>query len=284
MNNLGTPDPSKKVSALLLTEPGRPMALAKIAVGHRADAVVEAEAGWLRAIGEVPEVEGQVPRLLREGTTEAGRRFLVTSMAPSSSTTERFTPAHARFLAALRHVRMRVSDFELSAHARELQDGVAQLAPRLAGPVRSELQRALADCEAPLLYWSGPYVASPGDFAPWNIRVHGEGIFVLDWKGGREGVSPLEDVLHFLLISQATRGEGLRPTQMAQAVTQAREFAVEAYPQWNWTPQVTSALALAYLLGTVLRHSVPAQGLDLLHPVVRCYWDLIQKRKQWMAV
>jgi hypothetical protein len=280
---IGTPGPYQKASALLLNDPGRPFALAKIAMGRCADGAVRAEAEWLRTVAQVPEVEGLVPRLLDEGITEGGRSYLVTSVAPSTATTDAFTPAHARFLQALRHVRMRVADFEQSGRARELQDGLRQLQPYIGSAALAKLQRALADCERPLLYWSGPYVASQGDFAPWNIRTLDERVFVFDWESGCEGASPLDDVLHFLLIEPAVHRRQLGPRQMAEAMTRARSFAAESYPQWDWSERVVSALALAYLLGLILRYSVPDRSISYRHPVISSYWKLIERRAEWMA-
>jgi hypothetical protein len=280
---IGTPGPCQKASALLMTEPGRPIALAKIAMGYRADNAVHAEAGWLRALGQVPEVEGQAPRLLEEGTTNGGRRYLVTSVSPSTATTRAFTAAHARFLASLRHVRMRVEDFELSELACELQRGYDQLEPHIEDAARAELRAALADCEAPLMYWSGPYVASQGDFAPWNIRLLDGRIFVFDWESGCAGASPLDDVLHYLLIGRAVRGYPLGPAALGRAMARARAFAAENYAQWDWNPRVVSALALAYLLRVILRYSAPDMRISYRHPVIRRYWRLMQRRREWMA-
>jgi hypothetical protein len=280
---IGTPGPYQKASALLLTEPGRPFALAKIAMGRCADGAVRAEAEWLRTVAQVPEVDGLVPRLLDEGVTEGGRSYLVTSVAPSTATTGDFTPAHAHFLQALRHVRMRVSDFEQSGRAKELQDGLRELRPYIGHAARSLLQSALADCERPLLYWSGPYVASQGDFAPWNIRTLGERVFVFDWESGCYGASPLDDVLHFLLIDPAVHRRALGPRQMGQAMARARAFAAESYPQWDWSARVVAALSLAYLLGLVLRYSVPDRRISYRHPVIRSYLGLIRGRSQWMV-
>jgi hypothetical protein len=280
---IGTAGPFQKASALLMTEPGLPFALAKIAMGHRADAAVQSEAGWLRAVAQVPEVDGQVPRLLGEGVTDGGRSYLVTSIAPSTSTTEKFTDGHARFLAALRNVRMRVSDFEMSGRARGLQEDFASLAPHIEDAARATLRGALADCEAALLYWSGPYVASQGDFAPWNIRIRDGRVFVFDWEAGCEGASPLDDVLHFQLIGRAVRGHRVGPRQLASAVGRARAFAAESYPEWEWTPRVASALALAYLLSVILRYSVPDRRISYRHPVVSRYWNLIERRNEWMT-
>lgn len=280
---IGTPGPYQKASALLMTGPGRPFALAKIAMGHRADIAVQSEAGWLRTVEQVPEVCGQVPRLLGEGTTDGGRRYLVTSVAPSTATTGEFTGAHARFLATLRHVRMRVMDFELSERARGLHDSLALLEPHLSGAARGTLRRALADCEAPLCYWSGPYVASQGDFAPWNIRTLRDRIFVFDWEAGCPGASPLDDVLHYLLIGRALRRYPLGARRFAAAVARAREFAAQTYPQWDWPPRVASALSLAYLLSVILRYSLPERRIAERHPVIRRYWELMEQRQQWMA-
>ncbi len=280
---IGTPGPYQKASALLMTQPGRPIALAKIAMGHRADAAVQSEAGWLRTVGQVPEVKGQVPRLLEEGTTDGGRRYLVSSVAPTTTTTSAFTAGHARFLTSLRHVRMRVEDFELSARARELQALLAELVPHVEPEACLALRGAVADCERPLVYWSGPYVASQGDFAPWNIRTLENRIFVFDWEAGSSGASPLDDVLHYLLIERAVHGFPVGPRELARAMAQAREFAAENYPQWNWTPRVVSAFALAYLLGVILRYSVPDRRISYRHPVIRRYWRLMERRREWMV-
>jgi hypothetical protein len=58
------------------------------------------------------------------------------------------------------------------------------------------LEEAYYDCEKALLYWSGPYVLSQGDFAPWNTRTFGSQLFVFDWGSAHADASPLDDVLH----------------------------------------------------------------------------------------
>jgi hypothetical protein len=280
---IGTPGPYQKASALLLNQPGRPFALAKIAMGSCADGAVQAEAEWLRAVAGVPEVRAQAPSLLGEGVTDGGRRYLVTSVAPSTDVSGAFTPAHARFLAALRHLRMRVADFEESGRGRELQEAFLKLHPYIGRAARVRLRRAITDCEKRLLYWSGPYVASQGDFAPWNIRVCGDDLFVFDWESGCEGASPLDDVLHFELIDAAVHRRPLGPKQMRAAMRRAQDFAKAAYPQWDWNDRVASAFALAYLVGLILRYSVPDRRISFRHPVIRSYWNLVETRSAWMA-
>jgi hypothetical protein len=280
---IGTPSPYRKASALLMSDGGRPFALAKIALAREADAAVESEAGWLRALAQVPELAPQVPRLLEEGTTPGGRRYVVTSLAPGFETTSAFTPAHAQFLAALGHVRLRVDDFEISDCGRFLHEGLARLEPVLERGESAALARAIAECEAALVYWSGPYVAAQGDFAPWNIRALDGRVFVFDWECGQAYANPLEDVLHYLLIGRAVRGQPLARRHLVRAMRRAQSFACEAYPPWSWRPRVVSGLALAYLLSVILRYSLSEGRLPRAHPVIRSYWRLMERRESWMA-
>src|SRR5205085_10203586 len=65
------------------------------------------------------------------------------------------------------------------------------------------LEDANGECERALLYWTGPYVLAQGDFAPWNIRNLGSQLFVTDWGHAHADASPLDDVLHYLMIQRA---------------------------------------------------------------------------------
>jgi len=90
-------------------------------------------------------------------------------------------------------------------------------------------------------------------------------------------------VLHYLLIGRAVRGYPLGPAALARAMKRAQAFAAEHYPQWDWSPRVVSALTLAYLLGLILRYSAPDERISYRHPVIRRYWRLMQRRREWMA-
>src|SRR3954468_14853070 len=86
---------------------------------EKGDRRLAREARWLRELETVTELEGQVPRLLEEGTSREGRRYLVLSSFPdanqmSAGETRAFTRDHARFLARLGKARFRATDFELS--------------------------------------------------------------------------------------------------------------------------------------------------------------------------
>jgi hypothetical protein len=85
--------------------------LVKTAADKPGDRQLAREALWLRELAEVRELDGQVPRLLGEGLTAQGRRYLVVTVAQGTGETRAFTPGHERFLAALGKARFRSEDF-----------------------------------------------------------------------------------------------------------------------------------------------------------------------------
>jgi hypothetical protein len=255
--------------------------LVKTAADKSGDRELAREARWLRALASVRELDGQVPRLLEEGFDAAGRRYLVMSAAQGSQETRVLTPGHERFLARLGKTRFRSTDFEVSRCSERLRRSLARLEDRVSGKTLAMLQDAYRDCETALLYWTGPYVLSQGDFAPWNVRMQGPRIFVYDWGKARAEASPLDDVLHYMLIQPALYVAASARLLQA-AIKRAHEFAVFAYPEWRWRPRVVGALTLAYLLGALLDHSLREPRHDTSDPVVKSYSKLIEKRSAWM--
>ena len=255
--------------------------IVKTAVDARAGRLLAREAKWLRELESVPELEGQVPRLLDEGTDPQGRPYLVMTALPGSES-RAFTGSHARFLASLGKARFRATDFEVSGCCQWLQRGLRRLEGGAPPKARATLEQAYHDCETALLYWTGPYVLSQGDFTPWNVRNLGSQLFVLEWGNARTEASPLDDVLHYLMVQHALRSRAISTAVLQAAMRRAGEFAVEAYPEWSWRPQVIGALSLVYLLGVVLGRSLAAGRLDRADPVTGAYWKLVENRSAWM--
>ena len=255
--------------------------LVKTAVDARSGRLLQREAKWLRELESVPELDGQVPRVLDEGTDAEGHAYLVMTALPGSKS-RTFTGSHARFLASLGKARFRATDFEVSGCCQWLQRGLRRLESGAPPKARSTLEQAYHDCETALLYWTGPYVLSQGDFAPWNVRDLGMQLFVLEWGNARTEASPLDDVLHYLMVQQALRPGGISAVVLQAAMRRAGDFAREAYPEWSWRPQVIGALTLVYLLDVVLGRSLAAGRLDRTDPVTGAYWNLLEKRSAWM--
>jgi hypothetical protein len=256
-------------------------ALVKTAADEPGDRQLAREARWLRELAAVRDLEGQVPRLIEEGVNAAGRRYLVMSVAQGSGETRAFTPNHERFLSTLGKARFRSIDFEVSGCCAELQGALRRAEGCVPERTHATLADAYRDCETALLYWTGPYVLSQGEFAPWNVRMLGPQLFVYDWGKARTEASPLDDVLHYVMIQPALHGRAVSSRFIQAAMKRAHEFALLAYPEWTWRPRVIGALTLVYLLGTLL-HRAAAGGIDRRDPVVRSYWSLIQKRSAWM--
>jgi len=260
--------------------------LVKTAADEQAEKLLVREARWLRELEEVQELEGQVPRVLEEGTAPGGHRYLVISMLPvgrnSGGETRAFTGDHAKFLASLRKARLRTLEFEVSGTgqwlARSIERAQEFVSPRAMGT----LEASYHDCEQALLYWTGPYVLAQGDFAPWNIRNLGSQLFVTDWGRAHADASPLDDVLHYLMIQRALNSRPVTVPILRQAMCKAGEFAAHAYPEWSWRPPVIGALSLVYLLGVVLERSLAARRIDHTDRVVGAYWKLLEKRADWM--
>lgn len=256
--------------------------LVKTAADALGDRQLEREAQWLRELADVRELDGQVPRLLDEGVNGAGRRYLVVSVAQGSGETRAFTPGHERFLASLGKARFRSTDFEVSGCGEQLQRSLEQLEGCVPRASLDTLRGAYYECETALVYWTGPYVLSQGDFAPWNIRTLGAQLFVCDWGQACTEASPLDDVLHYLIVQRALYGRAVNTRFLQSAMRRAHAFAVAAYPEWTWRARVIGALTLVYLLGTLLHHSLRARRVDGGHPLVKPYWRLIQQRSAWM--
>ena len=258
------------------------LGLVKTAADEQAEALLAREARWLRELETVRELEGQVPRVLEEGTSAHGRRYLVVSIPPTGGETRAFTADHAHFLRRLGKARFRVAEFEVSGTGQWLHRALARAREFTPAQDMRTLQGAWEDCETALLYWTGPYVLAQGDFAPWNVRSLGSQLFVTDWGHARADASPLEDVLHYLMIQRALHGRAVTVPVLCQAMKRAGEFAGQAYPEWSWRPQVIGALTLVYLLGAVLQRSLARCRIERGDRVVGAFWKLLEKRSGWM--
>ncbi|HSD43654.1 MAG TPA: phosphotransferase [Burkholderiales bacterium] len=280
---IGTAGPYQKASMLLLSDAGEGLALAKMAMAPSADGMVAVEAAWLKALEPVGALADQVPRLLGEGAAPNGRRYLVTSLAPSTAATTSFTPAHAHFLRVLGGVRRERASFAMSPYYAHLTRSLGALEPVVAPEIAATLWASLRDCRAALAGWAGPFVIAQGDFAPWNIRIDATRVFVFDWEYARAGANALGDVLNFFMIPRALSRRPAGSRSVAAVLKRAEGIARELHPERRWKPRVVSALALAYLIEVLLCYSRASGRLDLRHPVMRHYWRLVQARERWMA-
>jgi hypothetical protein len=279
---IGTPGPYQKASALLVSQHGEGLALAKIALVPSADRMVLQEVAWLRELEGMGGVAGDVPELLAEGETADGRRYLVTSLAPSTRTCTAFTPAHRNFLARLGRARMEPLNFRESPCYEYLERTLAELDPQLAREDTMQLEDALLDCRICLSGCVCPFVFTQGDFACWNIRLHQQRVFVFDWEYARLGGNPLADIFHYHLIQRAASGRSVSLRFVAKVMRFAHQIAQQLYPEWTWRARMVSSLALAYLLEVLLHYCQASGGRDRTSHVMRSYWLLMERRLAWL--
>ncbi|HET7364549.1 MAG TPA: hypothetical protein VFJ70_13355 [Burkholderiales bacterium] len=256
--------------------------LVKRAADEAAERLLAREARWLRELEEVESLDGQVPRVLEEAPSPAGCSYIVISMWPARGETRAFTADHARFLATLGRSRFRALEFDACRTCHLIQESLAQARDFAPARAMRTLEASYHDCETALLYWTGPYVLSQGDFAPWNIRNLGSQLFVTDWGQAHAEASPLDDVLHYLMIQRTLNARPVTVPVLRDAMRRAADFAVQAYPEWSWRAPVIGALTLVYLLGVLLHRSLARRRLDRTDRVIGAYWKLLEKRAAWM--
>ena len=279
---IGTAGPYQKASVLIASAQGEGLVFAKVAMAQSADARVDAEARWLKDLAGMRGLADQVPRLVAEGATLNGRRYLITTLAPSTRRSGTLTSAHARFLEALGRARLETLSFNVSPCFRNLEGMLARLESCADPEARAMLREALRECTAYLAGWKGPFVIAQGDFAPWNICVQRDAIFVFDWEYAHAGANPLADVLNFMLMPRAVSGRAISIRVLAGAIREAGARARQLYPEWRWRYPVIPALTLAYLLEVILHYCLANQCVDQADPVVRTYWQLVERRKAWL--
>lgn len=280
---IGTPGPYQKTSVLVMSNDGKPLALAKIALKESADPMVQAEAEWLSALGNAESLVDQVPKILNYGTASNGRSYVALSIAPDNfQTTTDFTPIHADFLKRLGKESVSIKLFTDSSEHRFLEETLNKLKPLLTTDNYQLLSTALNDTVTRLADWQGPFVVMHGDFAPWNLRLYSQKLFAFDWEYAQEDSSPLHDYFHFLLIQQALTGRGISSEPMKVCISRAREFLAQTYADVDWSNKIISTHGLLYLLHTILWYARSSGQLIEKHPVIAYYSQLIRDRKSWM--
>lgn len=281
---VGSPGPLQKLTMLCSGSAGEAPQVAKIALHASADAAAAREAHWLRVLGEVPVVADFLPRLLDEGVLGCGRRFVVMSALPDGTSTLRFEERHRQFLVALAEMG--------GAERWTMTSAVSRLRLRLRS-VRSVLglrhlellEGVLAEVEAALERRALPACLMHGDFAPWNVRLTPERLFVFDWEYAQTRGNPLQDYLHFHLMPRVLhpRRTPVGPAFMRDLLANAAAYARGVFGEDSGVAAAAGTLAAHYLLDTITFYIEASGYLEVCHPVIRAYLRLLEKRGRWAA-
>jgi hypothetical protein len=84
------------------------------------------------------------------------------------------------------------------------------------------------------------------------------------------------------MVQRVLRAGPVTVPFLRSAMKRAYEFAVNAYPEWSWRPQVIGALTLVYLLGATLHHALERRAIDRSHALAGAYLGLLEERAAWM--
>jgi len=224
----------RKHALLLLDGAGHAVAVAKVGDGADADRAIAAESATLRRLARGAPVSGYLPALLAEGRW-AGHAVQVQAYVPASRLTyaTRLTRAHLDFLAALAHTERREAGLHEWGRREEVARRMRALA-RAGAPEAAALQSALASSLSELRSARVPFHRVHGDFAPWNVRMLGRSIKVVDWEESEAHGLPFYDLVHFavrvrrLLKRRPTRAEELLAAPISVLGIQAEVRALWA--------------------------------------------------------
>ncbi|HET6660667.1 MAG TPA: hypothetical protein VFH16_12185 [Rubrobacter sp.] len=249
---MGVPAPHRKVTAQLLTPDGKTLAYAKIATSQLAQEALKSEKPALLRLSQSADLQGTVPEVLGSLEWQRGTIVLIT-MGPPRPGPRDLSSAHLGFCTHLfQSFRVHQSFVEspmwsgMSQTWLRLKHSSPESLPSNVGPALERLHDELGEVSMPLS-------VAHGDFAPWNTRLGGRKLFVLDWERSCEGMSPLYDAFNFQALQAALQGR-------RRGIRDRRFFVRMLEVLWPEGQKHLPILYLAYLTHVSLIYS-EAQSL-----------------------
>ncbi len=278
----GFPGPLQKLTMYCPGRNGDAGRVAKIALRASADEAIAQEAHWLGTLGGSQTTASFLPRLLQQGTLPCGRRFVAMQALPDGSPAAEFGELHRNFLKVLAlHASPLTPWSESQAYAR-LGERLNSVLPVIAPHHRHLLQSVYDEIGQQIGSRKLPTCVVHADFAPWNLRLTNNQLFVFDWEYAVENGNPLQDFLHFHLLPRALQRWPLRTALMPKLLREAREYADDIFGKHNGVAEAGGALTLHYLLDTITFYTAASGNLDLKHAVLRTYMRLLAERAAWL--
>lgn len=280
---VGSPGPLQKLTLFCPRQDDGPARVAKVSLHASADGAVAREAHWLRTLGASPATAEFMPHLLGDGTLPGGRRYIVMTALPEGATSVRFGPQHRAFLAALAE-KGRSEHWSAGTALARLRERIRAVRLLLGDAHCRLLDDGLLEVEASLEWRALPGCLLHGDFAPWNVRLTAERVFVFDWEYAQASGNPLQDYLHFHLMPRVLQPRATRvgPAFMRSLVARAAAHAVDTFGAGSRVGEAAGPLAVHYLLDTVSFYVEASGYMDARHPVMRAYLHLLERRAAWL--
>jgi hypothetical protein len=279
----GSPGPLRKLTIYCPPQgPEGTGEICKIASQPSADESIIKEAHWLRTLGKSHAIARFLPKLLRDGVLDDGRHFLTMSALAYGVQSRRFGEPHVVFLQMLAERESATARWSLTEPYKRLSSRMDAVEKYL-GPSHSalfkdvfkEISREIGQREIPVCLVHG-------DFAPWNLRVSGDQLFVFDLEYSEAGGNPLQDFLHFHLAARAAGERSISAWFMRRLIGRAADHAERVFGADSGLASSAGALTLHYLLDTVVFYIEASGCLDINDAVIRAYLKILDSRGEWL--
>jgi hypothetical protein len=278
----GNPGPLQKLTLFCPNHQGELDKVTKVALNRSANPAIVREAFWLRTLGNIPAMAPFLPKLLGEGTLSCGLSYLSMQALPKGVSTRRFERRHRHFLRLLAAYRPEPTPFNASGAHLRLRERMGQALPLMDGQYQELLQNVMNEIEREIGAQWLPTCLLHSDFAPWNVRLAEDHLYVFDWEYAEESGNPIQDFLHFHLIQRVLRRWPMGVSGMPALLTEVAGHARSVFGEDSGVAEACGPLALHYLLDTLTFYTTASGYLAPRHPVVRAYLELLNKRAEWM--
>lgn len=278
----GSPGPLQKLTMYCPNRDGEPGLVAKVAMARGANHVIAREADWLSALSGDVRIAQFLPRLLQQGALACDRNYLVMQALPPGFSSAEFDRRHFDFLRLLAQRNPALYAWNQSPAYLRLGQRMRDIEPLIDEPHRLLLQAVLDDIERAIGLRELPACLVHSDFAPWNLRLTRDRLFVFDWEYAEDGGNPLQDFLHFHLLPRALKRLPLRLDYMPGLLANTQAYADTMFGAGSGVAAASSVLTLQYLLETITFYVQVSGYLATEHPVMRTYLKLLEQRAQWL--
>ena len=192
----GSESERRKITALAVAENGGEDVVVKIADSAAGAEAIRQESDVLRDIGKTT-LKGYVPKLISEGFYEKYYIQIQETLSSGGCQISSLTDMHLDFLSELSKVGRRTYLLkETSAWQKikcQIQDiDIDDLPIEVANVANYILSDKIANMEICCH-------RIHGDFAPWNIRIKKNKLFVFDWEDSIENGLIVTDIFHFIV-------------------------------------------------------------------------------------
>ncbi len=198
--SLGSPGVFQKLTVQVMRNDGEILGYLKMSLTEAARDRLHHEAKTLQKLSAFPQLRRRIPGLLYAGNWNETYVLFQTPLAGKAGPVC-FTKLHTEFLGALHSCKPAVLPGKVLVEevARKWEESV-----HLKGSGWQDLGRQALKTASHELHRAEVFCGiQHGDFAPWNTRMHDEGLLLFDWERAAWNTPSLWDSFHFLAQTES---------------------------------------------------------------------------------